>query len=99
MPYENFTPASLVLLIPIERCLDVRIRLPKKDEFLHAADPRIFVLTASQVVNSVGFFLKCSIRRSHSAIIAAETGTAAGLASRSFQSSDTNKSFSDGESF
>jgi len=95
---EYFSPTGLIILVPLKGGLNIAIGLKQKNQVDHDREPRIRCFTASQVVNSPGCCLKCSIRRSSSAITSLDTGISAGCDSRSFHSSETNCSFSEGES-
>jgi len=72
---ENLSPSSLIILVSIESGLNIEIGLKEKYQFGHDRELKIRCFTASQFVNSSGCCLKCSIRRSSSAMTSFETGT------------------------
>src|SRR6266498_3056681 len=99
LAHEHFSSSGLNLLKTVIGGLYIEVRLKQKNQVDHDPEPRTRALTSCHVVNSSGCWRKCSMRRSSSAITSLATGTSDGFASRSFQSSETKISFSDGLSF
>src|SRR5687767_2237724 len=95
---DKESPAALLMLFVLVKCsLDVSVCREEKNEFHRQRACRIRCLMSSQEVTREGSLRYSSILRSNSAMSSSDTGTLAGFAAKSSQSSDTRASFSAGE--